>query len=366
MDREGKTPDLVKEVRELTDLFEIAKTVVSTLDLDKVLSSILKSAMDIVQTPSGSIALYNQEKNEMTIHAAMGFSEEFLSHKSWKVNKGGLTERILNNEYPLVIDDTGRKHFFNNPVARDEGIKSLVAAPLIFHGKVVGILYVDDFRSRRFEENTLRLLSILTSFAAMSIDNARLHEETFKLAITDGLTGLYNHRYFQEVLEDEIARSKRYNLYASLIFIDIDDFKKFNDKFGHQLGDKVLKEVANSITRTIREVDCAARYGGEEFSIILPEIDIDSAHVVAERIRKNVMTDTEAFLAEYKMKITVTIGVASYPFDALDKDELIKKSDLALYYGKRHGKNHAIRYDKIAKAVDTDKNDNETVQKTKN
>jgi diguanylate cyclase (GGDEF)-like protein len=337
---------IIKEVKELTDLFEIAKTVVSTLDIDKVLESILKSAMHIAETPSGSIALYDEKKNEMTIHAAKGFSMGFLTQKSWDVKKGGLTEKILLHKYPLVVTNTDRKKYFNNPVAKAENIKSLVASPLIFQSKIVGILYVDDFKSRKFSKNILKLLSILASFAAMSIDNARLHNDALKRAITDGLTGLYNHRYFQEILEDEIARSKRYNLYASLIFLDVDGFKKFNDMYGHQEGDNILKLVANSISKSIRQVDCAARYGGEEFAVIMPENNADSAFIVAERIRKNVIKDSKAFFKSKTKRITVSLGVASYPDDSSDKDDLIRKSDNALYYCKRHGKNCTSRYKK--------------------
>jgi len=339
--------NILKEVKELTDLFEIAKTVVSTLDLDKVLASILKSAMDIADTPSGSIALYSKMKNEMVIHAAKGFSKDFVSHKSWRVHAGGLTEKVLEHKYPLVITDTDRKKYINNPLLKAENIKSLVAAPLIYHEKIVGVLYVDDFEVRKFSKGTLKLLSILASFAAMSIDNAKLHEDTIQLAITDGLTGLYNHRYFQEILEDEIARAKRYNLYISLIFIDIDNFKKFNDKYGHQEGDKVLKIVSQSILKSIRQVDCAARYGGEEFAVIMPENDIDSAYIVAERIRENVIADTKEFFSSKTKFVTVTLGVASYPIDALDREELIKRSDEALYHCKNNGKNCTSRYDQL-------------------
>lgn len=350
MKEHNHSDKLVKEVKELTDLFEIAKTVVSTLDIDKVLSSILHSAMEIAVTPSGSIALYNESKNEMEISAAEGFSKKFVSKNRWTVKTGGLTDKILSNKYPLVIDDSDRIKYFNNPMVKAEGIKSLVAAPLIFHDKVVGILYVDDFRKRKFQKGALKLLSILTSFAAMAIDNARLHKETFKLAISDGLTGLYNHRYFQEVLDDEIARSKRYNLYSSLIMLDIDNFKALNDTYGHQAGDKILTDVANCILKSIREVDCAARYGGEEFAIILPEIDIDSAFVVAERIRKNVSALTSTYTDLNISQISVTVGIASYPIDALDKEELIRRSDEALYHGKNKGKNCSVRFDKLDEA----------------
>jgi diguanylate cyclase (GGDEF)-like protein len=354
-----------KEVKELTDLFEIAKTVVSTLDLDKVLESILKSAMDIADAPSGSIALYDSNKNEMTIRAARGFSEAFMSKKCWPVHEGGLTEKVLLHNYPVVISDTDREKYVNNPILKAENIKSLVASPLVYHEKVVGILYIDDVKVREFSKNTLKLLSILASFAAMSIDNAKLHEDTIKLAITDGLTGLYNHRYFQEILEDELARAKRYNLYVSLIFLDIDNFKQFNDKYGHQEGDKVLKVVSKSILKSIRQVDCAARYGGEEFAVIMPENDIESAFIVADRIRKNVIKDSKEFFKSDTKYVTVTLGVASYPLDAIDKEELIKRSDEALYHCKANGKNCTARYDNMENECEDETTDDAIISEFK-
>ncbi|MFC1855789.1 GGDEF domain-containing protein, partial [Thermodesulfobacteriota bacterium] len=305
-----------------------------------------------------SIALYDEKKKEMEIHAARGFSKEFLSRKKWEVHKGGLTEKVLEHKYPLIIKDSDRKDYFTSPILKAENIKSLVAAPLIYHDKIVGILYIDDHEERSFSEGTLKLLSILASFAAMSIDNARLHEDTIKLAITDGLTGLYNHRYFHDILDDELARAKRYNLFTSLIFLDIDNFKAFNDTYGHQEGDKVLKVVSESILKSIREVDCAARYGGEEFAVIMPENDIESAYIVAERIRENVINDTKEFFKSETKFVTVTVGIASFPDDAMDKKELIKKSDDALYHCKKNGKNCTARYDITlggAKKKDADK-----------
>jgi len=178
----------------------------------------------------------------------------------------------------------------------------------------------------------------LAQQAAMAVEHARLYE----LAITDGLTRLFIHRYFQARLEEEILRAKRYHTTVSLILFDIDHFKKFNDTYGHQQGDIVLIEVAKVIKQTVRDtIDIPARYGGEEFTIILPETDGPGALLVAERLRKNV--ETHDFPGQEKpLHVTISLGIACYPDNASSKSVLIKKADLALYACKEKGRNCSL------------------------
>ncbi len=159
-----------------------------------------------------------------------------------------------------------------------------------------------------------------------------------QLAIHDGLTGLYNHRYFDDRLRLEMQRAERYKRPTTLLMLDLDRFKLVNDRYGHPVGDQVLKEVAEIIRRRIREVDIAARYGGEEFVVILPETARENAAVVAERIRKSV--EDARFAADgQEAKITISIGVADFPTDAHDHDKLVEAADKALYQAKQEGRN---------------------------
>ena len=334
------TRNLREELRELRSILDVAQIVVSSLELDEVLDNILASAMGLVEIPAGSIALYDEDRSELELHAHAGLSETFVAKERWKVKPGGLTHRILEEGQLFVVEDTTQAEFFNNPLAVAEGIRSLIAVPLKIQNKIVGILYVDDFIPRQFPENRRRLLSILASFASMSIDNARLHEKTRLLACTDGLTGLYNHRQFKQVFSEEMARTIRYRKPLSLVMFDVDDFKKFNDTYGHPNGDKVLARVAEILEASLRSCDTVFRYGGEEFIAILPETGIEEALIAAERARAGVEEGTRTALGDIADHgVTVSVGVATCPRDGKDADGLLMATDDLMYMAKKHGKN---------------------------
>ncbi len=159
-----------------------------------------------------------------------------------------------------------------------------------------------------------------------------------QLAITDGMTGLYNHRYFQESLERELDRADRLKQSLTLLLLDIDHFKKINDTSGHPAGDFILKSLAVLLKETARKVDILARYGGEEFAALLPGIDLKNARKTAERWRKKVQSTTFK-RDKQSFSITVSIGMAAFPDDAASKKELIEKADRALYLAKESGRN---------------------------
>ena len=205
-------------IRELSTLLDVGKLLGSTLKLDVILDLILNTAISETGTSAGSVALFDEEKGELNIRASKGFSEEFLSRTfKWKVREGGMTDAILKGGKPFVVENASEEAIFNNQVLLAEGIKSLIAVPLFTEGRIVGILYVDDFRPRKFTESEVRLVSIFATQAAVAIDNAQLHEKTKELAIMDGLTGIYNHRHFRETLENEIMRADRYHHSLSLL-----------------------------------------------------------------------------------------------------------------------------------------------------
>ena len=332
---------LVEQVQGLKGILNVAQVVVSSLELDEVLQNILHSAMAVMDMPAGSIALYDAESSQLELRAHAGLSEQFVALDRWRVNSGGLTYEILDRGELFIIKDTESTDFFNNPLAIKEGIRSLIAAPLKIQKKTIGVLYLDDFKPREFFEEKLELLSILTSFATMSIDHARLHEKTAQLACTDGLTGLYNHRQFKKNFIDEVSRANRYNKTLSIILFDVDNFKKFNDTYGHPNGDIVLQEMATMLHELLRDCDTIYRYGGEEFVALLPETALPEATRVAERIRIFVETESPRFLTGITKThgVTVSVGVASVPEDGTDANALLKSVDDLMYKAKSEGKN---------------------------
>ncbi len=329
-----------EELREMREILSVAQVVVSSLDLDEVLNVILSGAMAIMEIPAGSIALYDETNSSVHLHVHAGLSEEFTTKKSWLVKEGGLTHHILEQGDLFVVEDTDKVDFFKNPLAVGEKIRSLIAVPLKIQDKIVGILYVDDFKPRQFREQRLRALSILASFASMSINNAQLYEETQKLACTDGLTSLYNHRQFKQMLKEELSRADRYEKKMTMIMFDIDNFKQFNDKYGHPAGDKVLASIGCIMRQTLRDCDFAFRYGGEEFVAILPETGITPGVIAANRIAESIRDNSKRFLAEIDPEHTVTVsmGVATFPRDGKDDVALLHVVDDMLYKAKALGK----------------------------
>lgn len=192
------------------------------------------------------------------------------------------------------------------------------------------------------------LLSIVANELLVAVENMQLLELTSHLAVTDELTGLYNYRHLQSHIEGEVERANRYGKPLSVMMIDVDDFKRFNDEYGHVAGDGVLGEIAMIMRATIREADFAARYGGEEFSILLPETDADGACVAAEKLRD--ATAAHLFVnqaGERVVPLTVSIGVATYPTHATDKESLMRAADDALYAAKASGKNQVVRAESV-------------------
>jgi diguanylate cyclase (GGDEF)-like protein len=180
--------------------------------------------------------------------------------------------------------------------------------------------------------------------AATAIENAKFHREMELLAITDALTELHNHRFFQEQLEDEFERAKRFNIPMSLIIADIDRFKRVNDAYGHQQGDLVLKEMAGIIKKNVRKIDTIARYGGEEFAIILPGTNATAAESIGERIRKEVAQHVFSG-NKNPISLTLSLGISTYPnSEVKDKEDLIRLADQALYEAKGKGRNRVVVY----------------------
>jgi diguanylate cyclase (GGDEF)-like protein len=236
-------------------------------------------------------------------------------------------------------------------------IRSEIACPVISAGELLGVLTVESKNENAFNEDDIRLLSILSLQVSVGMRNARMYAEIEKMAVTDPLTGLFNYRYFYQRLGAELARSNRYHHPLSIVMIDLDDFKKINDYCGHQCGDEVLREAALAIRKNIRrydepmvikgaELDIVSRYGGEEFIIIQPDTPMAGALVCAERLRNVLETQIGPRCglpcSEHSPRlVTGSFGVAAFQ-EGETLETLLKRADTAMYRAKEQGKNRVI------------------------
>ena len=281
-------------------------------------------------------------------HSKTGDLGISASHKgemrvNLKSKKGDLFDQwVVKSMQPLLIEDTKSDYRFDTdkmPTEEFRPVRSLIGAPLVVGHKALGILRVDSPREGDLTTEDLRFLTTIGDLGAVAIENAQLYERLEQLAIKDSLTGLYLRRHLLERMPEEISRQLRQGGRLSFLMLDLDNFKQYNDKFGHTAGDIVLRTVGMLLADFFPQPgSLICRYGGEEFSVLLPDSSKQEARELAEQIRKKIAEQT-IILRRERTRITVSIGVASCPEDAANPKELIHQADLALYGAKAEGRN---------------------------
>ncbi len=302
-------------------------------DLEQVLRRIVDAVAKILQVDVIILQLYSDEQQDFFMRVIKGRKELTLGEQ--------IKEDVINKGQSHLINDLSS--FPKYKFLSEQGITSLIVAPLRRRKKVIGLIGGLADKPRDFTGEELDLLTTVASQAGLLAENAQLLEKTKLLSITDGLTNLYNHRHFQEKLMVEVKRAKEGKKSLSLIMGDVDDFKHYNDTNGHPAGDEVLRQIGKILKNNTKRGDIVARYGGEEFVIILPNTLRKGAKIVAEKLRKSV--EEYKFVNEESQpggKVTITFGLADYPEDADSAEGVMKKADDALYRGKESGKNQVL------------------------
>src|SRR3990167_6919428 len=333
--------ELGKKIRELSVFHEVGKALTSTLDLNQVLQTIMEKISSFFRPDTWSLLLVNEETGELYFEIAIGEAAESLKGMRLKAGEG-IAGWVVEHGKPLIVPNVAEDERFAPRL--DEMTKvetrSVVCVPVKGRDRILGVIELINYIAElKLDEDDLFRLQALADYAAIAIENARYVQRIHELTITDDCTKLYNSRYLHAVLDAEVYRSSRYHYEFSLIFVDIDYFKRVNDRYGHMAGSKLLAELGQMIKNHLRLIDFAFRYGGDEFVILLPQTPKRSAINVARRLLQLVGRNT--FLSEegLNLKITVSLGVASFPEDAANKEQMIRLADEAMYLVKRNERN---------------------------
>jgi diguanylate cyclase (GGDEF)-like protein len=253
---------------------------------------------------------------------------------------------VLRHTQALFIEDVKKDFRFDLEKIKTQkyvrSISSLISSPFISEERFLGILRLDNPIADFYTQEDLRFLVTICDLGAVALENGELFQKTQDLAIHDGLTSLFTKGYFLERLKEECKRSMRQNTVLSLLMLDIDYFKNYNDKFGHTAGDIVLKNLSSTLTESLKDLKpIISRFGGEEFCIALPRTKKEKAYTTAGGLRKKI-EKTKIILRQQESNITVSIGVAGFPIDSHDENELIFKADHAMYEAKQKGRNRVV------------------------
>ncbi|MDQ3953764.1 MAG: diguanylate cyclase [Actinomycetota bacterium] len=311
----------------------VGDTLRSTHDMKQMLSSVLNTTVDAIRADGAVLWMFGSTREEL--YPARGVNVDLDSLGRVKVGEGvvGLVaERSVN---ALLPQHTGLR-----PAPAETGYPVMIAIPLISQDRIMGVISVHrEDRADLFTEEEFEYVVFLGEQAGVAVENVLLHEEAQRLSITDGLTGVWNRRYFLMQFPQALAAAQRFQRPFSVLMLDLDSFKAVNDTYGHQRGDAILVEFAKRVDRVIREVDTFARYGGEEFICLLSETDVHGARTTAEKILEAIRSEPFGVPGENPLTITVSIGVAAYPLHGETYKALVGGADRALYRAKQEGRN---------------------------
>jgi len=314
-------------------------------DYKGLAQAILEKSAELLTAEQGTIMLMDQVTEALLIEAKKGTGDSIPDKLS--IHKGeGIAGKVLIQGEPVLVKNLEEDPRFKQKNRLHYRTSSFVSVPLKIEDRVIGVLNLSDKATGEvFTDEDLKLIQAFAAHAAIVLDWTVLYnqtEELKRLSITDPLTGLLNRRYLQDRLEEELARSKRYDRHLCVLSMDLDGFKFFNDTYGHLLGDRILKNTADVIMKSVRTMDVVSRYGGDEFIIILPETDLSVATTIAHRlgedIRKHVLAGEPA-VADSERTITASIGIVAYPRDGTTTTKLLDNADKAMYRAKNAGKN---------------------------
>lgn len=331
---------LEEKVLELYTLYNVSKTLSLSYQLDDLFRDTMGILGDVLGIDEYCLMLC--QGDELVIELAHGLAEDIIKNVRFSLGEG-ISGKVARTGKVALIQDVSKEKEFLYYKGYKNDIGSFLSVPLLVKGKVIGVLNTHRSQRNAFKKNDLDLFTEVAEHVAVAVEKARLLEKSKEDAARDELTALYNRRSLFEGLNKELKRSKRYKKVFSIVIMDVDNFKSYNDINGHLDGDNALRQIARIMRDNQREEDIVARFGGEEFILLLPETDKVKATAVAEKLRKLIFDEKfvgEEFIPEGKL--TASMGISAYPEDGEDGLQLIDTADKALYLSKSKGKNRVF------------------------
>lgn len=307
--------------------------------IDDVLLHIVRTAVSLTRSEAATLRVFDTSTGNLDIKAGFGLSAGFLRQPSLKLGEGIVGKVVLSGEMFMAPDVSKDPTCVNKELAKLEGIKSVLSIPLKTKESTIGCLTVYRKTDEVFSQTEVLLLSIFAAQSVEAMEKTRHIEELRKQATFDYLTKVYNRSFLIKRLEEEFQRAVRHNLKFTTIFVDIDNFKAFNDTYGHLLGDKLLVDFSAILKQTLRKNDIIGRFGGEEFLIVTPETDKKGGMALAEKLLDAVHEHKFMGSKGEIAGISFSAGIASFPDDGKTLEDIIEKADVAMYMAKKEGKN---------------------------
>ena len=330
-----RTAELERSQAQLEVIYENTRTLASILDVE----GIIKEVIRIMSQTLGyqHAAIVQQDKwGHFYYRARCEAGHSNFQFRAIPEAESELVSRVSSMAEAIRLKEISDRTDY---VPLSKQAASAMLVPMVAHGQTKGVLIAESIAHNFYTDRDVQQLTSVARSASLAIENAELHRRMEELTIIDELTEAYNYRYFVHVLEEEKKRALRYDLPLSIIMVDIDWFKKINDSYGHEAGNKVLRTLSRIIKQCIRDVDIFTRYGGEEFAIILPQTPLSEASRIGERIRSQVEQTIIEVDELKRLKITVSVGVSAFPENGKSHEELVSLADQALYKAKGAGKN---------------------------
>jgi len=337
MDLQEEVNELRQQVQRLSLFHEVGKALFSTLDLQKILGTVMEKISDLLQPDTCSLLMVDEKARELYFEIAIGQGAEKLKDVRLRLGEG-IAGWVAEHGQPVLVEDfqSDTRFRLRSDEFTQENIRSVLCVPIKGREPVQGVIELANcFGKQRFSQEHLPTLKSLADYAAIALENARYVQRMHELTIMDDCTALFNARHLNFVLDAEIYRSTRYGYQFSVIFFDLDHFKQVNDRYGHLVGSRLLWRIGDILKSNLRLIDYAFRYGGDEFVILLPQTSKDNALTVVRRLRDLLNAKLFFHAENLNIKVTASFGIATFPTDGRTHREILRLADEAMYFVKK-------------------------------